>query len=317
MRMPPTSRGLIDRLALNCHNLYHRVWIKLLIGPIVLAIPPILITTYYGVSDFKSQVTNYTPNLAKALNDYVVIGVLIAALYPTLILALARFVLQRVDSNALTAFWLTRLNAALDRVVGCKAIRFEEHATSNKLHSREDAFCLVTQPEIQIGELVRGICEFFNAVRPANEDKLIRVILAVVENGKIIKIAFQFPEDEFVRTPLHVLNDPKSTIQTALRNGEIVVIPSIVAEMKKPRDRQRYASGGNSLDDVGSLICYPVICSNTREIPFVVSIHCDEDGYFNEEKRCVYQHTLDRFGLRMQLEYSLMRLKERVCEPTY
>jgi hypothetical protein len=143
---------------------------------------------------------------------------------------MARLVLHHADANALTAFWLTRLNAAIDRVVGCKVTRFEGHANGNGQLSRETAFCAITNPETQIGELVRGICEFFNAVGPTNEDRLIRVILAQVENGQITRIAFHFPEDERVRASLDVLNDRRSTIQTALRTKEIVVIQSISAK---------------------------------------------------------------------------------------
>jgi hypothetical protein len=84
--------------------------------------------------------------------------------------------------------------------------------------------------------------------------------------------------------------------------------------MKKPRAEQRYVSAGNAVDDVGSLICFPVHYGNAGEIPFVVSVHCDDDGYFRYTKQGVYQHTLERFSLRMQLEYSLLLLKERTCE---
>jgi hypothetical protein len=315
MRTPTENRGWIDRTALALHHAYRRLWVRLFVGPLLLAMPPVMVTAFFSNAYFRSQVTALTPDLAKVLGGNVVIWVVCAAAYPTLILAIARFILHRADGNALTAFWLTRLNAAIDRVVGCKAKRFEDcAATTGGQLPVATAFCLITQPGTQIGELVRGICEFFNAVGPANEDRLIRVILAEMENGKIKEIPFQFPEDERVRTPMPVLNDSRSTLQTALRTGEIVVIQSIAAEMKKKRGEQRYASAGNEADDNGSLICFPIIYTKTGEIPFIVSIHCDEDGYFKDAKKGVYQHTLERFSLRIQLEYSLMLLKEGICE---
>ena len=296
------------------HGQYRKWWIKFIVGPFLLATPPAVVSAYYGNTEFRTQLTSWYSG-ASVLSDNVVIVVLGMALYPTVVLAGARFVLHYADANALTAFWLTRLNAALDRVVGCKASRFEDNALENgeQVIAPQTAFCTITQPQKQIGELARGICEFFNAIAPGNEDHLIRVVLVAVEDGKITNIPFHFPEDERVRATREVLNDPKSTIQTSLREKEIVVIQSIAAEMKKPKQERRYVSSGNSSDDVGSLICFPVPYGNAGEIPFVISVHCDNDGYFREAKRGIYQHTLERFGLRMQLEYSLLLMKERVC----
>ena len=48
-------------------------------------------------------------------------------------------------------------------------------------------------------------------------------------------------------------------------------------------------------------------------IPFVISVHCDEAGYFKEEFRELYEHSLKRFELRLGLEYSLLIMKERLC----
>ena len=98
---------------------------------------------------------------------------------------------------------------------------------------------------------------------------------------------------------------------TALRTRRIVVIESIRDELRKG-EKASYVDTGVAQDASGSIICYPVITA-ANEVPFVISIHCDEEGYFKKASAEVYSVTLDRFALRINLEYCLDRLKEKLC----
>jgi hypothetical protein len=239
--------------------------------------------------------------------------------YPALILAVARGVIRRANSNVMTVDWFYPLNAALDRVVGFKERRFSDCVAKADNFAKETAFCNLTQPVTQIGELVYAICEFFNAAReeddtPNERGRLIRVLLAEISDGQVICVPVNYPEDDPKpgSQAINALNSPYSTIQTAIRQRRMVIVSSITSELKKPSDSRIIVETGNRDDTTGSLICYPVFYND--KAVFVISVHCDEDGYFSNEKYDLYEHSLDRFGLRLRLEYSLLLMKEALCE---
>ncbi len=293
----------------------------MIIAPLILAVPGV-VTGFYGFSDFHAAVMTTLPSLGKVLDEHVLIIVILAIIFPILLLSSARWVLQRVHSRTVTVDWLNPLNAALDRVVGCKANRFSAAAQkTNRAIKREDAFCQITQPQVQIAELVRGICEFFNAVRlqsggnASDNTRLIRVNLAEIRNNQVVSLPIFYPEDEPVPArAIPSLNAKNSAIKVALMSKNILVIHSIKKEMEKPIGNRRFVDIGYDGDNIGSIICYPIIYPPTGDIPFVISIHCDEEDYFKESRSDLYRFSLERFALRLNLEYSLLLMKETLCD---
>lgn len=313
MKTPQGGTGWYDRVAQYLYRFYQQTWVKNFVGPLLIAAPPGLVTAFYANQAFRAGVTNNLPPVAEFLTENALWVVVVSAFYTPFLLAVARSILHRVDAKSITVNTLLRLNQALDRVVGCKEQRFSNHANRVAQLTKDTAFCTITQPDSQIAELVRGICEFFNAERGDDSTTLIKVILAELRNGQVTKIPVHYPEDEPVRASLDKLNDTRSGILTACKTCEVVVIESIAAELKKPRWERRFANAGNDGDNVGSLICYPVTYGS--DVPFVISIHCERDGHFKDSKKKVYEHTLERFALRIRLEYSLLLMKEALCEP--
>lgn len=316
----PRGNGFKDRIAICIHRLYQYWWCRIIIGPLILAVPG-LVTGFYGFSDFHKAVMTWLPSLGKVLDEHVLIIVILALIFPMFLLSSARWVLQRVHSRTITVDWLNPLNAALDRVVGCKANRFSAAAQkTNMAIKREDAFCQITQPQMQIAELVRGICEFFNAVRlqsgNANDNtRLIRVNLAEIRNNEVVRLPIFYPEDEPVPVQaIPGLNAVNSAIKVALMSKNMLVIHSIKKEMEKPVESRRFVDIGYDGDNIGSIICYPIIYPPTGDIPFVISIHCDEEDYFKESRSDLYRFSLERFALRLNLEYSLLLMKETLCD---
>ena len=209
------------------------------------------------------------------------------------------------------------LIAAIDNVVGSKARRFAERAGNINGLTRESVFDEITQPTKQIAEIARAICDLFNlATTDKKRRNLIRVVLATInENNEITGLPIYYPEDEPVRSTVDALNDPSSAIRIAAKTRRIVIITDIAKELKKAKGKRKFADTGNEQDNVGSLICYPVLHNGTKRVPFVISIHCEDAGYFKEDFIDLYELTLQRFALRLSLEYSLLTIKEKLSEP--
>lgn len=247
------------------------------------------------------------------MDEYYIASILFVAIYTLVVLALAKAIAQRVKTREIDTNGLLAVMGALDGIVGSKAARFGEYVKNIPNLDRAAIFCTISQPQLQINEIIRAIWHVFDAAKSRETNNLIRVVLARFEGGKITGIPVYFPADEFVNASLEDLNKPNSAFLTAFRNKRILVISDIEKEL---RTKKRYVPTGDPDDDSGSLICYPVIHKPTREIPFVISIHCDEKNYFkpSSEFTGIYELTLERFALRLSVEYSLLLVKEATCE---
>ena len=284
---------------------------RYLVAPGVLAAPPWIVNQLLDSSPVSKWLRSEFPDLAGLLQRYDVLFYLAAGAYSALLIAFAKAIAKRVESRSLDLAGVLTLEAAIDNVVGCKLERFEKHANGGAKITRDNVFATITQPSLQIAEITRGVAEYFNACRPAKKRQhLIRVLLAEIQNGKISEFVVSFPKDEPVRLTRAELNRSNSAIMTAVRSRRIVVIDSIEKELRKGRNAC-YVPGGNTDDATGSIICYPVMGAARLPV-FVISIHCEEDRYFSRSKADLYAHVLSRFALRLNLEYNLLQLKERL-----
>lgn len=314
MKTPKGSSHPYSRFCRWLFERYKGPWTQYFFAPVTLGLPPTFITTFYGNQAFKAVVAGFAPTVETALSTHVLPAIVFAFLYPAILLGFAKSVVKQVDSRGLNVDGLLALVQSIDEVVGCKGTRFAEYAKNPGKLTRETAFCTITQPLTQMAELARAICSLFNATRTSKNRNLIKVTMAVIENGQVTRIPIHYPQDEPVLASIEVLNGRNSSILTAYRNKKIVVIESIKNELQKPVSKRRFVDAGNDGDNTGSLICYPVLHSETDTIPYVISIHCDEDKYFKNQFSELYQHSLQRFALRLSLEHSLYLLKEKLCE---
>lgn len=314
MKIPKGSSKKFDRAAKWLVDLYTSHWaVKYAAGPLLLALPPAIITALYSNPAAKDWLAITHPHISQILTEYFWFFIAFAAIYPTIVLKVAQMIAKRADSNGLSVDGLLALLASLDAIVGCKEARFAKQAASTAPLTKEEAFCKVTNPDTQIAEIVREVCNLFNATRTDKKKNLIRVTLAVIKDDKITEIPIYYPADEPVRSPIESLNKPCSAIQTAIKSKKLVVIEDIRKELQRPHKKRRFIDTGNEVDNAGSIICYPIIYSKTGKIPFVISVHCNDAGYFKNDFKDLYEHSLQRFALRLSLEYSLLQIKEKLC----
>ncbi len=318
MKFPKNNKGILNWVAFEIHKFWMRsVWIRWGLTPFITGAIPALTVAYFSNRTFGEMVKNRAPDLAAVLDANAPLILVSTFLYPSLLIAFARFVMHRVNSNGINQDVLLSLIATLDRIVGCKAKRFGQYlailrrATNDG--SVEKTFETITQPNVQIAEITRGVCELFNVLlAEARPRTLIKVVLAEINNNKIVDLPVFFPEDEPPRVNLKVLNQPESTIMTALRTKKMVIINSTKKESQKKQGRRHIASDEDDKDSDCSLICFPIRHESTNSVPFVLSIHSDEAGVFNKVNSQLYEHLLGRFERRISLEYSLMKIKEEV-----
>lgn len=318
MRIPHGSNSKLDIFAKWLVRFYSSSWlIKFLLVPIVLSAPPTLIAACYSNKALKAFIKTQAPQFASfaapIANDYVWLFVTFIGLYPIVLMSLGKEIHKRAHSNGLNVEGLLSLINSLDQIVGAKNSRFSRFSSSSTAGlTKENAFCTITDPDKQIAEIIKEICLFFNATRTdAKKLSLIRVTLAVMTNGKIANLPVYYPSDEPIRASLQSLNAQKSAFLTAARTKKMVLIPDIAKELKRPKDKRKFVETENEEDNNGSIICYPVRCGSS--VPFVISVHCDEIGYFKNEFKDLYEHSLQRFALRMNVEYNLFVIKEKLC----
>lgn len=312
MKSPKGGESIYDIFSRYILRIYHYWWIQYLMAPLLLTVPPVLLTKYVDNEKFHTYIKNNFPYTAEFLDEYYLFSIVLAAFYTFFILAIAKSILKRANANGLDIDGLLILIKTLDGIVGQKDKRFGDYYKRRKEFTKDNLFCEITQPENQISEIVRGIWQLFEAEKSKSTHNLIRVVLAEIKNEKIIDTSLYFPSDEPVIVSLEVLNNENSTLLTAYRLKKLIVIPNIQEELSKTESKSKYIAAGTD-DDFGSLICYPIVHNPTKTIPFIISIHCDEKNYFKKEFSDIYRHSLQRFALRLSLEYSLLLIKEDYC----
>lgn len=315
MKIPKGKSSIANNCAKWAHSLYNDSFVfKLIIGLIV-ATPPALTGALYGNESLKELIRNALPSyyqkIASFSHDYVLAINLVSFLWPIVLMIIGIEIVKRAQSNGLSVDGLLALINSLDIVVGNKSKRFNDHLRNVKSLTKETVFETITNPNAQIEEIIREICSFFNATKSDNKSTLIRVTLAVFEDDKIVKIPIYFPMDEPVKSSIVKLNEPHSAFLIAYKSKKMVLISDVKKELQKPINKRKFAETESEEDNSGSMICYPIKVHDSS-VPFVASIHCDEAGYFKEEFRDLYEHSLKRFELRLSLEYSLLVMKEKL-----
>ena len=318
--------GFIDQIAITLYQWWAKsLWFKWFWTPFAIGVIPALVVIYYTVPVIRNGIVGWNQDFASFLDTHGLIALLLTSVYPTLLLTLARSIAHRVNHGDVDSLVLLRLIKIVDRVVGCKANRFGKHFASLSKETKEqkqelltNTFNQITSPEIQIAEIVRGICEFFNSLvindqTHGDQLPLIEVVLARVENGRIVDVDdFFFPNDEPVQTSLETLNHSESTMRVALRLKRMVLIESTKRELRKKRGRKYKAGEYEDEDSDWSIICYPVQYKPTGTIPFVLSIRSDSKRSFKKSQDWLFKWLLERFESRICLEYSLKLLKREV-----
>lgn len=317
MKIPQGPRTWISSACRKLQSYHDKSWwVRWVLIPLIVYLPPAFIAAWYSIPTFAKEVTEFFPQnrqlqIQYLADNYVLLWVLIPVVWAPGLIKIGQSIVTRNQSSVLSVDGLNYLMETIEDIVARKYKRFYK-AIKNPDLSRDQLFDEITQPQIQIEELVRGISHFFNIIRSEpNKHALIRVTMVGVQNNAVSEILLHFPQDEAPRADISVLRNSQSAFSRALQDKRMIIIPDIAKELKKAPNKRRFAESPVMEDNLGSLICYPIRCRCSSEVPYVIAIHCEEPKYFSETFKELYEHTLARFETRINVEHNLFLLKER------
>jgi len=293
-------------------------WAKYIIGPLLVSAPPALTFTILKHDEIGSALRNWIPDRVLSFCDSnVLLVIVLAAAWVYLLTAVHGFLENfRLHDNEIDTLEFLKLVTTLEHVVGAKAERFGGYyKTLVAGRKPAEAFQDITQPDQQISLLAKGLHAFFDALNDNEKDRdgiEFRVSVATIEQGIPKEWLCFWPQSAQPRIPMEALRSPDSTICQAVKRRDLIIIGDREAESKRTFGR-RHVSRDDSYE-TGSLLCFPVIHHYSDSVPYAITIVADKVGYFQENKREMYNWIMKHFDLRIGLEHSLKLIKKTVSK---
>jgi hypothetical protein len=274
---------------------------------------------YYAISPFAQELALSFPAASKVLDSSPVQWIVLAVVWAWAWHHIIRWVVSWLKDGP--SGWE---NAApimlhsLGSVVGSKSTRFLEalkQELQNPVHDASLVFETISQPEQQMRELMLNLYLVFESLlkQDGQPRAQLKVNLAVIQDNKIVDIKYHYPYDHPVRSTIDSLNNPRSAIQTAIREKRLVVIESI-RDAGEKHDGNFFVTDKSRQEEDGSLLCYPVDLRPLADVAFVVSVCYHQRASFRKRFTQSYKEILEPFALRLKLEYSLLGLKELITK---
>jgi hypothetical protein len=194
-------------------------------------------------------------------------------------------------------------------IVAVKSRRFFERGRELRDPvSATEAFMTITQPELQMREIMRGVHNFFTDQSDDPVVERVRVLLMRWDERAGCMEAFNiyFPEAEPPRVPAGAFCDNSTVAGLANEKNDFVIVEDIATDgkfRKFPRGRTI----------AGSMIAYPVYDDLHRKVVTVINVVSNVPKRFKETERDALEIPMQVFAERLLLENRLLELKERVA----
>lgn len=290
-------------------------WVKTLVTPLFVAMPPALITTVVTTDNINKQIAVYLgPNLESFITNSPFVIIVGAYLYVVLLKTIfAGIEHHSKPTRELSLQDILAILKAVNLVVEDKYKRISgeaKRALRLPNLSPADIFSEITRPDQQIALLVRGVKSVFEFLDENNAH--FRVGLLSVKDGKPYEwVAFE-PASNPPRTQAQSLGAPTSTVSRAIKNKAIVVVDDIQEELSKNNKKERrFLKSNTQPNDEGSQLCYPIVHASTGEIEYVLTIAGNKKLCLLSKYSELYAWIIDFFATRISLEHSLLILKEK------
>lgn len=184
------------RLFLWRHKtLYQTAW------ALILGAPPFLVVNYFSLAPVAASIKDNWPLVASMLDADPIKWVLLATLWAWLCDKIRRIVTSLL--NDAPSGWENAapiLLSLLGSVVGSKEQRFQRAlitASDKELINPGEIFDEITQPEIQMREIMQNVYLAFDGLlrTPGQPRAKLKVNLAVIKDGEVLKIMYHYPND--------------------------------------------------------------------------------------------------------------------------
>lgn len=283
---------------------------KFIFRPLLLGLPSFVITAYKIEVLYKS-ISLSSFNFFPFVEEHALVLGLSYLVLPVFVSVedLIR-IKAKNHCDTLSAEGLSFLIKAIDKPVEKKLnrfISFLKQQKSDKITSPEDVFNTITQPDIQIAEIIRSIHILFEGIpsllEQKNDDIEFYTTLFIMENNVPVKSWCFFPESDPPSDILYKSTDSLSTHACEQKNT--IIVSDIAKEKKKKKSR----ISPNCITEKGSAICYPILCKHTGDIPLAIRIVASSN-FFNSDMKKLYQKIFEKFEKRILIEYALSEVKK-------
>lgn len=274
--------------------------IRVLLTNFITIMLPALITLIYSVPAVKEVVkaTSIQYGIHSYLKDH---QVFIAIIAVVVIPGATSFLTykKQFDNEKTTENILIALLAHLDTVVSVKNKRFYDYSKQVTKARGSAVFKEITQPILQIQEIIKNISSFFEHIK---SDTTIKCSLLRVKPNNTIEhficLDGQPTADD------SIINQKSSTASNCLQTKSMVVVENT----DKKDALFAHAHGATSSNK--SIICYPI--KKGKQVEFIISITSRMEKCFNNAEIKKYEYILEQFGKRIVLESYLNQIKETI-----
>ncbi len=203
---------------------------------------------------------------------------------------------------------------ALEKIVAFKLKRFGKFCKILKLNEKpcdhDQAFASITQPEKQIEKIIESL---YHAAVEIYRDQDLKVVLVSVVNNVPTDYVCYMPEHK--QPPFHLLNpgNKKSFFHHVNSENKACVIDDIEhALCKKGKKRCYVGDDGGGDGDSGSIVGVPIKHEYLEKNIYILTIKSDTPYKFTKANLSKVDKIVQFFGLRLNLEYSLSFIKEKL-----
>lgn len=295
-------------------NFFKTPLARFFIKPILVAFPMPFVAVFFQIPKFSSELSEYFPNFCEILHNHALASLLLTGLWSFVFTAVFG-IFEECQQPELKQGELLSLIESLERVVGAKMSRFTKFLSEVKSgrQNLNNIFLNITKPEDQIAFLSEGLYAFFKTVD--KEGTNFKVGVAPIKNNLPNDAWFCFSPSTYTpSTPLSALKNKESAIMNAIKRKGILIISDTKKESNKNSGRLFIATREATKKEEGSLIAYPILSPCDNKVIYVITIYADRKNYFKLEKKKLYEWYLKQFALRINLEQSLLYLKENAAQ---
>lgn len=207
---------------------------------------------------------------------------------------------------------LKSLNLPVDKKMNRFLLFLKEH--SNQKLTPGQIFKDITNPDVQLAEIIRAIHLFFEGYAKLHNRKTINftTVLFKIKEGRPVESWCYFPEGN--RPNDELLNDSTSLAAQTVKENRMIIVEDIQKEKEKIKNNKKSKISANCQQEEGSELCFPIRLTAKNTIPLVLGVTASE-CFFLVENSVLYENILETFRKRIIIEYTLSEMKSHVSKP--
>ena len=292
------------------NNLISKNLIRLLLLPILYALPVFIVNSSFSNSELAKTLTANLGIFGKLIVEQQIWIIIASFVLYALITYFYSFIREIADYQEDPPPDLSKQHAisiiqTLEIIVQTKYKRFIDTLKTNI--SAHEIFNTITQPNLQKDIIIQAIKSHLEIQFP---NTLIKVGLMKIENKLCVQWENYLPTHIGPKTPINILNSKTSCIKRSIESKTLIIVQNTLDEVNKSSGSRSYINGMTPQTESGSQICFPILHPTSNEVIYILTVSCNKPNSFRTEDLEFYQWLLGVFTQRLLLEISLDILKQ-------